>query len=57
MAWKMTRANIDRCQESQKTIVIDEFSTFKLFTMQNFVAWKMVNLILRSQLPVPRSPF
>ena len=43
-----------RCQhwqvsESQKTIVINEFSTFKLFTMQNFV-WKMVNLI-------PRSPF
>ena len=33
----MTGANIDRCQESQKTIVINEFSTFKSFTMQNFV--------------------
>ena len=33
----MTDANIDRCQESQKIIVIIEFSTFKLFTMQNFV--------------------
>ena len=37
MAWKMTGANIGRCQESQKTIVINEFNTFKLFTMQNFV--------------------
>ena len=37
MAWKMTDANIVRCQESQKTIVINEFSTFKLYTMQNFV--------------------
>ena len=45
----MTGINISRCQESQKTIVINEFSTFKLFTMQNFV-WKMVNLI-------PRFPF
>ena len=33
----MTDANIDRCQESQKTIAINEFSTFKLFTMQHFV--------------------
>ena len=33
----MTIANIGRYQESQKTIVINEFSTFKLFTMQNFV--------------------
>ena len=37
MAWKMTGANIGRCQESQKTIVINEFSTFKLFSMQSFV--------------------
>ena len=37
MAWKMTHTNIGRCQESQKTIVINEFSTFKLYTMQNFV--------------------
>ena len=28
-------ANIGKCQESQKTIVIGEFSTFKLFTTQN----------------------
>ena len=27
----------DRCQESQKTIVLNEFSTFKLFIIQNFV--------------------
>ena len=26
-----------RCQESQKTIVINEFSTFRLFIMENFV--------------------
>ena len=37
MAYKMTGANIDRCQESQKTVAINEFSIFKLFTMQNFV--------------------
>ena len=37
MAWKMTGANIGRYQESQKTIVINEFSTFKLFSMQSFV--------------------
>ena len=30
-------ANIGKWQESQKTIVIGEFSTFKLFTTQNFV--------------------
>ena len=32
----MTAANIGSCHESQKTIVVNEFSTFKLFTMQNF---------------------
>ena len=36
MAWKMTAANIGSCHESQKTIAVNEFSTFKLFTMQNF---------------------
>ena len=30
-------ANIGKWQESQKTIVIGEFSTFKLFTTQNLV--------------------
>ena len=34
---KMIGANIDRYQESQKTIVFNEFSNFKLFTLQNFV--------------------
>ena len=33
----MTGANIDRCQKSHQTIVINEFSTFKLFSVQNFV--------------------
>ena len=33
----MTGANIDKCQESQKTIAINEFSTLKLLTNQNFV--------------------
>ena len=33
----MTGANTERCQESQKIIVINEFSTFKLFNMQNFM--------------------
>ena len=37
MAWKMAGANIGRCHESQKTILINEFSTLKLFIMQNFV--------------------
>ena len=37
MAWKMAGANIGSSQESQKAIVINEFSTFKLFMMQNFV--------------------
>ena len=32
MTWKMAGANIDRCQHH-----INEFGTFKLFTMQNFV--------------------
>ena len=45
----MTGANIDRCQESQKIIVINEFSTFKLFTMQNFEE----NGLPHSQFPVP----
>ena len=30
-------ANIGKCQESQTTIFIGEFSTFTLFAMQNFV--------------------
>ena len=49
----MPGANIYRCQESQKTIVINEFSTFKLFTMQNFVenGWP------HSLFPIPRSHF
>ena len=33
----MISANIGRCQESQKTIVVNEFNTFKLVTMQIFV--------------------
>ena len=37
MAWKMVGANIGRCQESQKAIAINEFSIFKLLTLQNFV--------------------
>ena len=45
----MTGANIDRCQESQKIIVINEFSTFKLLTMQNFVE----NGLPHSPFPVP----
>ena len=49
----MEGANIDRCQESQKTIVISEFSTFKLFTMLNF----MVISSPHSPFPVPRPPF
>ena len=52
LAWKMTVANIGRCQESQKTIVINEFSTFKLFTICK-ILWKMVNLIPRSLFPFP----
>ena len=37
MTWKMTRANIGRCQESQKTIAINELGPSRLFTMENFM--------------------
>ena len=43
----------DRCQESQKVIVINQFSPLRLFTMQNFV----VNGSPHSPFPFPCSPF
>lgn len=49
----MTGANIDRSQELQITIVITEFSTFKLYSLQNFV----VNGKPHSPFPVPCCPF
>ena len=46
-------ANIGRYQESQKTIAMNEFSTFKLFSMQSFVE----NCSPHSPFPVPHLPF
>ena len=56
----MEGANLGRCQESQKTIVISEFSTFKLFTMLNFMVISSPHSPFPNShpsFPVPRPPF
>ena len=56
MAWKMTGANIGRCQESQKTILSSMNSSSSNCSLCK-ISWKMVNLISCSPFPVPRSSF